>query len=341
MDNWILKGPRTLIKEELKETKVQPGQIKVKITHALITDFETQLFGGTMSADYPKTLGRFAVGMVTEGEEQFARYNPEKAKVKVYLEPLRGCAGCLECKRGRPDLCENTKIAGRNFDGFYRDFVVCDPVNVTMLPPGLDEADAVCTEYVAMAEKVISRLSMDPGDKVAVFGGGILGTIIAQVAQYHKFVPIVIDNDLANLEIAKRCGIFHCQISDDNLYRHISEITVGRNCDGAVYVMGSKLNAQNAARVVSKQKCIVYAGFAYQNFSLDMREIIEKSLHVFTVTDGFGYTGAAMNLIANKALDLGVYGREIITDVDLQEYLDERVEAGNTPHKLTIYKMIM
>ena len=70
MDNWILKGVRNLVKEDMVTTPVSPTQVKVKVTHLLISNFDALLYSGDVAAEYPKTIGRFAVGIVTEVGEK-------------------------------------------------------------------------------------------------------------------------------------------------------------------------------------------------------------------------------------------------------------------------------
>ena len=64
MDNWVLKGVRNLVNETLEPVEITPTQVKVKVTHLLISDFDALLYNGDIAIDYPKTIGRFAVGVV-------------------------------------------------------------------------------------------------------------------------------------------------------------------------------------------------------------------------------------------------------------------------------------
>ena len=42
------------------------GEVKVKVTYVLASYFDAVLYSGDSAARYPKTIGRFAVGRVTE-----------------------------------------------------------------------------------------------------------------------------------------------------------------------------------------------------------------------------------------------------------------------------------
>ena len=131
MDNWVLKGVRNLVNEPVEAIEITPTQVKVKVTHVLVSNFDALIFNGDIAAQFPKTIGRFAVGIVTEVGEQC--YGVKKGD-RVYLESAVSCGECLSCKSGKKDDCNDIKLAGRDFDGFLRDFVVCEYSEVSPLP---------------------------------------------------------------------------------------------------------------------------------------------------------------------------------------------------------------
>ena len=65
MDNWVLRGANTLVKEKQQELPLGEGEVKVKVTYVLASNFDAVLYSGDSAARYPKTIGRFAVGRVT------------------------------------------------------------------------------------------------------------------------------------------------------------------------------------------------------------------------------------------------------------------------------------
>ena len=122
MDNWILKNAALLVNEPVKEQPVGADEVKVKVAYVLASNFDAVLYSGETHANYPKTIGRFAVGRITEAGKDC--YGVEK-NMRVLLQPARACGNCLYCKTGKGDECASPAIAGRDFDGFLRDFVVC------------------------------------------------------------------------------------------------------------------------------------------------------------------------------------------------------------------------
>ena len=339
MDNWILKGPQTLIKEQSGVGSVSPTQVKVKVSHLLMTDFDTQLFTGAAEPNYPKTIGRAAVGIVTEVGEKC--YGIEKNQ-RVYFEPTRPCGQCLYCLSGKPKKCSSVIVAGKDFDGFLRDFVVCEYSDIAPLPASVDDIKALCIEAVGIAENIYDKLNLSAGQRVAVVGADFTGNIIAQVLQYHKVIPIVIDNNPAHLDRIKKCGIYYSFTADDDLTSNIMNATGGHMCDAAVYSGNSRLPLSLSTRLVGRGKTVVISSIASVTAPMDARDILTKNLTVFGVSDAYDYTDAVINMLVHGAINVDVFEKEILGEFDPVALLKERAGV-NAPKKdkMTVFKMIL
>lgn len=340
MDNWVLKGPQILVNEQSSVNITSPTQVKVKVSHLLLTDFDTQLFTGAAEPNYPKTVGRAAVGIVTEVGENC--YGIEKNQ-RVYFEPTRACGQCLECLSGKHKKCTSVLTAGKDFDGFLRDFVVCEYSEVAPLPNSVDDIKALCIEAVGIAENIYDKLNLSAGQRVAVVGADFTGNIIAQVLQYHKIVPIVIDNNPAHLERLKKCGIFYAFAADDELNSNILNATSGHLCDAAVYSGNSSLPLSLSTKLVARGKTVVISSLATGTAPMDVRDILAKNLTVFGVSNAYDYTDAVINMLIHGAVNIDLFEKEILSSYDPVALLKERCTNAASPRKgkMTILKMIL
>lgn len=340
MDNWILKGVKNLANQPASVNITSPTQIKVKVSHLLLTEYDVMLYNGLTETAYPRILGRIAVGIVTEAGEKC--YGIEKG-TRVYLEPARACGECLPCKSGKAKECRGVLAAGKDFDGFMRDFVVCEYNEVAPLPAAVDDFHALCIETIGIAQNIYDKLRLTAGQKVAVIGGGFSGNIIAQVLLYHKIVPIVIDNSPANLEKAKKCGIYYAFSADDDLRENVKTATAGSLCDAAVYCSGSRLPVSLAPRLVADGKSLVLSVQSTNAPALDVSSVIERNLQVFGVNNAYGYTEAVINMLMRNAVNLDFIEKEVLTDFNLSELLDEKSPLTGSARqgKMTFLKMII
>ena len=339
MDNWILKGVKNLVNEPASVNITSPTQIKVKVSHLLLTDYDALLYSGKMETAFPRILGRSAVGIVTEAGEKC--YGIEKG-TRVYFLPSRACGECLPCKSGKTKDCREVLSAGKDFDGFMRDFVVCEYNEVAPLPAAVDEFNALCIETIGIAQNIYDKLNLNAGQRVAVVGAGFTGNIIAQVLLYHKIVPVVIDNSPANLEKAKKCGIYYAFPADDDLEENVKNATGGAMCDAAIYCSGSRLPVSVAPRLVADGKALVLCDIPLNPVNLDAGAIIEKNLTVFGVNDSYGYTDAVINMLMQKAVNIDIE-REILSEYDLAALLEDKATnaSPSKQSKMTVLKMII
>ncbi len=98
----------------------------------------------------------------------------------VAIEPVHRCGTCDRCLRGDTHLCRTAQTIGIGLDGGMADEVVVPPYCLVALPDGLAVRDAGLVEPVACAVRAMHRARIEPGQRVAVIGGGTLG--IASVA---------------------------------------------------------------------------------------------------------------------------------------------------------------
>ncbi len=338
MDNWVLKGPQTLVNEPYGVNITSPTQVKVKVSHLLLTDFDTQLFTGAAHPRYPKTLGRAAIGIVTEVGAEC--YGVEK-NMRVYFEPTRACGQCLACRSGKPKNCTSVLTAGRDFDGFLRDFVVCEYTDVAPLPDSVDDITALCIETVGIAENIYDKLNLSAGQKVAVVGADFYGNIIAQVLQYHKVIPVLIDNNEAYLGKAKKSGVYYNFTAGEDLDANIINATGGHLCDAAIYCGYSRLPLSVCTRLVGAGKTVVITSLASASSPIDARDILAKSLTVYGVSHAYDYTDAVINMLLHGAVNTDIFEKEILTEYDPVALFKERASQTAPKCKMTVLKMIL
>jgi threonine dehydrogenase-like Zn-dependent dehydrogenase len=194
---------------------------------------------------------------------------------------------------------------------------------------------------VALAENIFDRLNLSAGSKVAIVGGGFFGSIVTQVALYHKIIPIVIDNYKQNIDRLKRNGVYYAFSSDDDLMANISDATSGMLCDGAIYTSCCKLNPSVPARVVAKKKDLVLGGFSSITSAFDTQPLFEKGLRLYAVSDGYDYTEVAINMLVHGAIDTEQFEKRILKEFDLSALLGEQLDNIAHSSKMTIIKLIL
>lgn len=101
----------------------------------------------------------------------------------VAVRPTGACGACVQCSRGRINLCSSAFGAfhGGLIDGGWADQVAVDSSTMFALPVSVTPGGAALVEPIAVAVHGIRRVAVEPGQRVAVVGGGSVGLAAAAV----------------------------------------------------------------------------------------------------------------------------------------------------------------
>jgi threonine dehydrogenase-like Zn-dependent dehydrogenase len=105
------------------------------------------------------------------------------------VEPTVYCGQCDQCRAGQTMRCTAPEHGTL---GMFRDGGMCDAVTVpenmlVALPPGLEAGDACLVEPASIAWHGVRRAGLEPGERVAIVGGGSVGLLAAAAARRLGF----------------------------------------------------------------------------------------------------------------------------------------------------------
>ncbi|MBB5854745.1 zinc-binding dehydrogenase [Amycolatopsis umgeniensis] len=105
------------------------------------------------------------------------------------VEPTVYCGACDQCRDGHVQRCAAPEHGTL---GIFRDGGMCDAITVpedmlVELPPGLDVRDACLVEPASVAGHGVRVAALEPGERVAVVGGGSIGLLAAATARQRGF----------------------------------------------------------------------------------------------------------------------------------------------------------
>ena len=227
------------------------------------------------------------------------------------------------------------QIAGVNAEGYMRDFVVTEEENLSPLPPGVSDTEALFTGIVATGEAVIDLLHISKGSHIAVFGAGELGNIIAQLLIYHQAVPILIDNDEERLRIAAQCGIYYTVKTDEHMLETVERITGGRLTAASVHCSYNNISPAIPFDTTAPGGMVVYTGFGFPETSAQIKTALDKQLTLTSVANDYSNIATAINVLLNKAVNIAPLHLQIKPVSEAQSVLgaaaDEAEKGNNVP----------
>ena len=319
MQGWQITKAGILQSVSRTEMLSDVDSVKLRITKALLTSEDAVSFlGEDKRVKFPIIPCMAAIGQINELPIE----SPYLEKgTRVYVSSVKNCGKCPHCVADNEENCYEFTVAGKNTDGFLKDFAIVNVADVFPLPPSIRDEDAVYIELIKLALSVIDELAIEKGQHVAIIGGTLLGTILAQLIIYYQGVPILIDSSDEKLELAKRSGVYYTINSGNDPEKEVSSLTGGRMALKVVHVARSGMPFDLAIKLAAPTANVAFAGFSFPNVRLSLQSALEKRVNCFGVTNGFGNSESAINMLANKAVDLSNYAVPTVSINDAPKVL--------------------
>ena len=153
----------------------------------------------------PLTLGHEAVGRVVAKGENVT--NPAIGDRVGVAWIHYSCGDCEMCREGRENLCSSQKITGCTEQGGFAQYIKARASHALKVPDSIPSAEAAplfCAGVTVY--RAIKNASVQPGQRLAVFGIGGLGHLAVQIAASLGAEVIAVDIADDKLELAKTLG---------------------------------------------------------------------------------------------------------------------------------------
>ena len=331
MKVWQLAYPHNLQHVTAPDLKLSSEKVKVKITKALLTESDVAVYSGAIKVKAPFIPGRFAIGQVTEANEDSFIKKGER----VYL------AGATE------DECapDGLRIAGETADGFYRDFVLAGVDDVYPLPASVSDEAAFLIDAIALAEHVVDEMHIDVGQHILVLGGSLYANVLCQILIYHRAVPILADNNAERLARAKKSGIYYTFPNDETLKENVVNVTGGKFADGAVYLAyTNRAEPSVLFPLVKRGAYVAFCAPTCKSIPLNLEHALKNNVTIKGITESREFVSTAINLLANKAVNYSEFPylshkEEQLPEL-MQKYATVLGSGTNLPEQMDVLKFI-
>ena len=324
MNVWKLTAVNNLVKST-EEPRPEAGKRRVRVTMVYVNPVDGMMYSGKKKVRYPLVPGRFAVGLLAD--EGSAEY-PKGARVLLHSYLPAFDTGTEERDFSEDDF----RVCGHTSDGFLRDFVYAHEDEMTLLPDAVSDEKALLLYHVALAQAAVETLDARRGQHIAVIGANILGLFVSKLLIYRQAAPILIDNRKDRLDFARSCGVYYTSLNDGSLMDMLGTVTGGRLADGVVFMTNAGFeDASLPVKLCASDKNLAYCGLDGEAVSLDLGELIRKRLTVHGVSDGTDNLEMAINLAANRAVDLSAFHYNVVPANDAGKVFAELAQTTERP----------
>lgn len=190
---------------ETNRPTVEAGEVLIKTSFAGICGSDLHIIHGQNPfVQFPRITGHEFSGVVAgvgDGVDHVSIGD------HVCVDPVIGCGQCYACRAGRSNVCANLQVFGVHRNGGFGEFTSAPASNVIKLPDNVSLEQAALVEPYSIAANVLSRMAPIPGDTLLVYGAGVIGLTIVQVAKAMGIERIIVTDIVdERLAAAKSLG---------------------------------------------------------------------------------------------------------------------------------------
>jgi L-iditol 2-dehydrogenase len=257
--------------EELPVPEPGPGEVLVRVRACGICGTDLKLVAGAFRGTWPPALP-FIIGHEWSGE--VAAFGPGAGHGglaigdRVVAENHTGCGTCPMCRAGRYNLCERVrepgfKLYGHTAPGALAEYAVRPAVCLHKVPGQVSDVAAALVNQGALTVHAARRARLGPGASVAVFGPGLLGLLMLQVARAAGAVTVVMVGRGERLAVARDLGCTAVvDYSQQDPATAVRAVAGGRGVDCVFDCSGNPAVVGQALRCVRRGGTVALLGLA-------------------------------------------------------------------------------
>ena len=248
-----------------------PGEVLVRVRACGICGTDLKIVKGAYQGSWPPALP-FIIGHEWSGE--VAALGPDTGRsglrpgMRVVAENHTGCAGCPMCRAGRYNLCERVRepgfrLYGHTAPGALAEYAVRPAVALHRVPDEVSEVAAALVNQGALTVHAARRAGLGPGDRVAVFGPGLLGLLMVQVARAAGATEVIMVGRGPRLAVAGELGSTSLvDYEQGDPVAAVRAAAGGRGVDHVLDCSGNPAVLAQAVRAVRRGGTVALLGLA-------------------------------------------------------------------------------
>jgi 2-desacetyl-2-hydroxyethyl bacteriochlorophyllide A dehydrogenase len=256
---------------EVPTPTLNEGEVLVRVRQAGICGTDYALFSGNLTSPLPIIPGHEGVG-------EISALGPEVEGVRigerVTIQPNFPCGKCQLCLNGKENICINKVRLGLDIDGVFAQYVSVPHQYVWPLPEDLSFSVGTLTEPLSVALHGIDKSPPAPGERVLVYGAGVIGLLFVQLAVLSKGWVAAFDVAKPRLAIAMELGA-------KKTFDSIAELEKEAGSFPLIYeTSGIAESLSHIVKLCAPGGRVLLTGLPEREFPVSTAQIVRKELAV-------------------------------------------------------------
>jgi 2-desacetyl-2-hydroxyethyl bacteriochlorophyllide A dehydrogenase len=292
---------------------------------------DTKVVAGKIPASYPLVLGHEMVGDIVSAPAG-APFQPGD---RVLVDPGVACGWCAMCQAGRPNICLNGGLLGRDVDGVFTELTAAPVNRLVAVPDSIGDKASGLLQVLGTCVHAVKTLNTFPGQVAAVVGLGVAGQLISQLLTLQGLQVVGITRSKWKRDLAKESGAV-ATAEPGEAESVLADLTSGLGPAIVVEAVGKESTlAQSISLAATGAEILVFGTLTGAGEGLPYYELYHKELTLHNPRAALiGDYADGVALAAAGRLDL----EPIVTHV---LDLDEAQKAFDLVHDSSSLKVLM
>lgn len=189
------------------------GEILIKVEASGICGTDRHLFKGEFPSAPGTILGHEFSGIIVDAGDTGLDVG-----TRVTCDPNTWCGTCSQCLRGRVNLCEFNVATGIHRDGGFAEYCAFPAAKAVALPSALAPLHGAFCEPLACTLHGMDLGAAQPGERLLVIGGGVIGLMAVQIARLAGAEVALLTRSSEKQELGQNIGAHHAVGDPDALH---------------------------------------------------------------------------------------------------------------------------
>lgn len=331
-----LPEPGKLEVKDLERPVLKEGEAIIKIELCGICGSDVTAYRGVNpTMKYPiNGLGHEGVGTIVEIGE-----NEKGLKVgdRVALEPYVPCNHCHMCKSKRFNNCTDLRVCGVHKDGMMAEYFSHPVQLLYKLPDDMTFKHAALIEPFTIGLHGATRARVSKGEKVVIFGAGVIGLMAAFACINYGAEPIVVDVIQERLDYAKEHGVpYTLNSKEKDIEIYLKEVTNGKLPEAMIDCTGAPVILEQMHNYVCHGGRIALVGWPHNPVAINTVRLMQKEIDICPSRNSNAKFPEAIQLIHDNKIPTDAFITKMIQLDEVEETIKDMIKAPSNYLKVIV-----